>query len=70
MKKIILKKKHVLLCCEKNKIEGTLVFVESLIFFFSFFLILQKFDTTNVKFYLPTEKTFFIETYTMQYKAD
>ena len=44
-----------------------LIFTESLIFFF---LISQKFDTPNVSFYLPTEKTFFIETYTIQYKAD
>ena len=58
---ILLKKKHVLLCWEKNKIKRKLIFLESLIFFFFFlfFLILQKFDTLNVRLYLPTERTFF-----------
>ena len=60
--------KNVLLCCEKNEIESKLIFIESLIFFFFFFLILQKIDTPNVTFYLPTEKTFFTETYTIQYR--
>ena len=33
-------------------------------YFFIFFLVLQKFDSPNVKFYLPAEKS------TIQYKAD
>ena len=32
----LLKKKHVLLCCEQNKIERKLIFMKSLIFFFFF----------------------------------
>ena len=66
----LLKKKDALLYCEKNKIERKLIFIESLIFFSLFFLILQKFDTPDVRFYLPTKKTLFIETYTIQYKTD
>ena len=46
MKKIImhtlLKKKHVLLYCEKNKIERKLIFIKSLIFFCFFFSHLVK----------------------------
>ena len=48
----ILKKKHVLLWCDKNETND-----ESLKFFLAFF-IWQKFDTPNVNFLFPTKKRF------------
>ena len=38
----LLKKKHVLLCCEQNKIERKLIFMKSLILFFLFFSHIAK----------------------------
>ena len=57
MKNIIthtfLRKKHVLLCCEKMKLKGNWDLSKVWFSFsFSFFPILRKFDTSNVRFHL------------------
>ena len=63
MKKIItnklLKREHVLLCCEKNKIERKLIFIESLIFFFFFFSHLAKIWYTKCKVLPSHQKNIF-----------
>ena len=63
MKKIItnklLKREHVLLCCEKNKIERKLIFIESLIFFFFFFSHLTKIWCAKCKVLPSNRKNIF-----------